>query len=139
MVALGVCSVEVLKESLVQRDMDLIRTLLLNIEADPRFDGSRGLRLTSPEDVGITDRSAEEVGYHLDLLIEAGLLKGKSGFETLPALYKMTWQGHEFTDNIKNNEIWHQVKKRLAGLTTVGFSVMIAIAESEIKRKLGLP
>ena len=47
----------------MNRDMDLIRTILLQIEADPKFDGS-----DNPIDaaiLGITDRANMEVMYHV--------------------------------------------------------------------------
>jgi hypothetical protein len=118
--------------------MDLIRKLLLNIETDQRFDGTHWFRIVSPADLGITGHSAEDVGYHVNLLIEAGYLAGKGGMETIPAMNKLTWQGHEFIDNIKNDDIWSKVKTRISGLSTVALSVVAALAESEIKRKLGL-
>jgi Hypothetical protein (DUF2513) len=126
------------REPTVRRDMELIRQLLINIEAERRFDGTRWWQIKSPEDLGVGAYSDEEVGYHLNLLIDAGLVKGKGGIETIPNINKLTWQGHEFVDNIKNNDVWSKVKTRLAGLQSVALSVVVALAESEVKQKLGL-
>lgn len=125
-------------ESTVQRNMDLIRELLLMVEADTRLNGKQWVRFADPGEMGLTDRSAEEVGHHLDLLIEQGFIEGKSGMETIPVLKKLTWNGHEFLDNIKNDDVWSKTKERIAGLKGIGISVVAAIAEAEIKKKLGL-
>jgi len=125
------------KETAVQRDMDLIRNLLLNIEGDPRFDGLRWYRIGGPADLGIDGHSAEEVGYHLNLLIEAGFLKGRGGIEAIPPINKLTWQGHEFADNLKDAGIWGKTKDRLLGLPGVALSIVAAVLEAEVKKHLG--
>ena len=118
--------------------MDLIRGLLLRIEEDKTLDGSRWVQFT-PSELGMESRTEEEIGYHLDLLIEAGLVNGKSMADTIPAVGKLTWEGHEFLDNIKNNDVWGKTKTRLGDLATVSLKVVAAVAEAEIKRRLGLP
>jgi len=118
--------------------MDLIRALLLRIEQDPTLDGTRWVGFT-PAELGMEDRSPNEVGYHLDLLIEAGFVQGKSHGETIPAICKLTWQGHEFLDSIRDPGVWISTKERIKGLASVTLPVIAAIAEAEIKRRLGLP
>jgi len=59
----------------MKRDMDLIRSLLIAIESDPRFDGSVLIRPDEKDNlgiVGVTDHSLEEIDYHLMMLIEDG-------------------------------------------------------------------
>jgi Hypothetical protein (DUF2513) len=123
----------------MKRDMDLVRDLLLHIEEDPRFDGARWARIDAPEDIGITGHSTEEVAYHLDMLVEAGLLRGSIGLDKMPAISKLTWEGHEFLDNIRDHGIWSKTKARLAGLPSVAISIVGEIAKAEIKKHLGLP
>jgi hypothetical protein len=86
----------------MKRDMDLIRDLLLHVESDPRFDGQRWVSPDTPRDFDPSgNHSMEEVTYHLDLLIEAGFLKGKpgAGFHA-PLINRLTREGHEFLDGI---------------------------------------
>lgn len=122
----------------VQRDMDLVRDLLLRFEQDPQLDGHHWVHF-DPDALGMPERSAEVIGYHMDLLIEAGYLVGKTGFEDIPIISKMTWQGHEFLDNIRDPGIWNKTKERVAGLGTVALSVVAALAQAEVKKRLGLP
>ena len=64
---MGVCSLQEILECSVdmKRDTDLVRDLLLGIEQNPQFDGTRRLSPTKPEDIGIANHSMAEVNYHL--------------------------------------------------------------------------
>ena len=123
----------------MKRDMDLIRDLLLKIESDPLYDGTRWVPVNKPADLGISNHSPEEVGYHLTMLIEAGLIKGKSGVELMPVLNKLTWEGHEFLDDIRDQGIWNKTKERLKDIPSASIPVIVEIAKAEIKKRLGLP
>lgn len=127
------------RSPVVQRDMDLVRELLLKMDADPQLDGTRWVRYATPAEMGITGHSAEEVGYHLNMLLEAGLIKAKGSIELMPVINKMTWQGHEFLDDIRDDTVWGKTKERTKGLAGVGIALMWEIAKAELKQKLGLP
>ena len=126
----------------MKRDMDLIRDLLLGIEQDERLDGTIFIAPDESDNlgvIGITNHSAEEVAYHLMMLMEAGLIKGNSTMEQMPAVSRLTWEGHEFLDNIKDQSIWGKTKERLKGLPGVGIAVIGEVAKAELKKHLGLP
>jgi hypothetical protein len=124
----------------MKRDMDLIREILLAVSENPSCDGIRFNFFNTAEELGIHNYSTEEVAYHVSLLISAGYLDGKvmESF-AVPCVKGLTWNGHEFIDNIKNQEIWERTKRRIASLSSVALSVVAQIAQSEIKLKLGLP
>jgi hypothetical protein len=124
----------------MQRDMDLVRDLLLRIDADNEMNGQREFMFETPEELGFSGRSVEELAYHIELLIEAGFVKGQISLGMpLHVISKLTWNGHEFLDNIRDEGIWGKTKKRLSGLSSVGLSVVAEIAKAEIKKHLGLP
>jgi hypothetical protein len=111
----------------MKRDMDLAREILEQVEEKSQGIGS--VRLEIP------DHSENEIGYHVMLLGEAGLLvakelgdTGDTGWEGWVAL-KMTWEGHEFLDAIRNDTVWNKVKEvakeKGGGLT---FEVIKALA-----------
>lgn len=127
------------RSPVVQRDMDLVRELLLKIDADPQLDGTRWVRYATPAEMGIADHSAEEVGYHLNMLIEEGFIKAKDSMEFMPLINRMTWKGHEFLDDIRDDTVWGKTKERTKGLASVGIALMWEIAKAELKQKLGLP
>ena len=122
----------------VERDMDLTREILLSIEHNPQMDGTREFYISDPEEIGITGCSIEELSYHFALLIEAGFVDGATTVVSPVIVRRLTWKGHEFLANVKNDDIWSTTKKRLSGLQGIALSVVAAIAESEIKKKLGL-
>jgi hypothetical protein len=126
----------------MKRDMDLIRDLLLAVDDDPRFDGTMWITPDEQSDnlgvLGVSDHSYQEVAYHLTMLVEAGYLNGKTTME-MPIINKLTWEGHELLDDIRDPSIWKKTKERMKGVTTVGIGIIGEIAKAEIKKHLGLP
>ena len=122
----------------MKRDMDLARDLLLYIESQPQCNGSHWIQFT-PDSFAACGKSPEEIRYHLSLLVEAGFIRGQHFGGGLPLVSKLTWQGHEFLDNIRDQSIWAKTKERIRGVSSVALSVVAEIAKAEIKSKLGLP
>jgi len=121
-----------LKSCEMQRDMDLIRDLLLKIEADPFCDGTHFKR------IDVEDQPIDKLNYHLRLLDQAGYIIGVKAM-----LYynvsELTWKGHEFLDNIKDPAIWTETKEKAKELGGVGLNVIAEIALSLIKAHFHLP
>lgn len=88
----------------MKRDLDLIRAILLAIEAKSSID---------PRPVDVAGYPTEHIGYHVELLHDAGYLKGvrMAGFGLHPTA--LTWQGHEFLDAARNDSVWTQLKTEL--------------------------
>ena len=123
----------------MKRDMDLVRTILLKVEADPKFDGT--MQPASAVKLGIEGHSEGEVAYNSAQLVEAGFLTGNTKMATqgLVMVGKLTWEGHEFLDTVRDPDIWRKTKDRAKTVTTVGLGFLWEIAKAEIKTKLGLP
>ena len=56
------------------------------------------------------------VSYHVDLMFEAGLINGEPVTSSTSTIYdvisfRLTWDGHEFLDNVKDNSRWNKIKK----------------------------
>jgi len=118
----------------MQRDMDLIRELLIRMDQNPRLDGTKWMVLDGTDAPG---HSIEEISYHVLLLVEAGFVRGNIGGSP-PMISRLTWEGHEFLANVKDVSVWEKTKERLQGISGVALTVVAAIAEAEIKKKLGL-
>lgn len=95
----------------MKRDMDLVREILMVVaECDDRVD----------YDVFVNDCYDKNfVIYTIELMKEAGLLKANvtkayGGDYVSARIDSLTWQGHEFLGNIKNDKVWAKVKKILA-------------------------
>ena len=90
----------------MRRDMDLVRQLLLRIEA---------VDLNGAADLDIDGYNEQAIDYNLDLLIQAGLVNG-SGQWSLGGTYHvsirgLTWSGHDFLDAVRADSIWHKAKQ----------------------------
>lgn len=119
----------------MKRDMDLVRDLLLAIDEDPKYDGKHRLMSNDPSDFGISGYSTEVVGYHLDLLLEAGLIAGQAGTR-MPIISKVTWDGHDFLDTIRDPDVWANTKegaKKAGGFT---LDLLRDLAKGLIKKKI---
>jgi hypothetical protein len=93
----------------MKRDWDMIRDILTKLEEFSNEEGS--LNLSSfPRD------KHAEISYHMELLIESGLVNGQMSEEFGPEpedffVTRLTWQGHEFLDSIRNDTVWQKTKK----------------------------
>lgn len=120
----------------MKRDKELARELLLRIEAatsKPSFK-----ELTPQSDEAETSRVLE----HLKLLEEAGFIRSTAikihGFR-LPQNIELTWNGHEFLDDVRDPDVWKKTKEKTKGLADLGLGFLWEIAKGEVKAKLGLP
>ena len=118
----------------MKRDWDVIRRVLLKTEALPTEDST----LSSDEINGI---DAECAAYHMRLLLEAGLIAGGCR-DAVGTAYchasRLTWEGHEFLDRIKRDNVWNKVKEtaRVKGVD-LSFGVIRMAAEAVIKGLMG--
>ncbi len=120
----------------MKRDMDLIRKLVLAIESCS--DG------WPKEDLKIDGYTADQIGYHAFLLVDAGLASGadvtssgSSGPEYL--LSHLTWAGHDFADACRDETIWRKAKATVRDkVGTVTFDVMKELLVSFLKSAVGL-
>ena len=92
----------------MKRDFDLVRTILLGIEANEDAIGNGWITLGK-----INGYSQEQVSYHVSLLHEAGLIKAIDLSNNLSFYWepkRLTWYGHEFLDSARNENIWGNAK-----------------------------
>ena len=93
----------------MQRDMELIRKILFCIEekyVDTWLDSNQ---------VKIDGYDLKTVAYHCAILYDAGLVSDYKGQYGDNELYffgvgRLTWEGHEFLDKIKNDTVWNKTK-----------------------------
>ncbi len=119
----------------MKRDPDLVRELLLGIEADPKFNGATVL---DPLIVfGLSTRNPEEISYHLGMLIEDGYVNGRQ--TNRPGIYMvlgLTMKGHDYLDSIRDPAIWAKTKdgaEKAGGFT---LALLGEIAKGFIKTKI---
>lgn len=120
----------------MKRDMDLVREIMLQIEASPTIDDWI--------DIKIDDRKPEEVLYHVILLEEAGLIKAEDlstlgGKDIRPT--GLTWDGHQFVEAARDDTRWGKARDILnkAGAWTIQFAIQVIteIAKDQARGLLG--
>ncbi|MEC2554832.1 DUF2513 domain-containing protein [Bacillus tropicus] len=82
-----------------------------------------------------------EILYTIQKLVEAGYIQAtvKSTPEIQHAVISsITWNGHQFLDNIRETSIWEATKIRAAKLGSVSLPILSELAKSYITEKLGL-
>jgi Hypothetical protein (DUF2513) len=119
----------------MQRSMDLIRELLLQIDKNPQFDGTCQIQPETPADLGITDHSYEEVAYNLNQLVDAGFVKGARTMQ-MPIISQLTWSGHDFADSVRDQETWAKTKNAAAGAGGFTVDLLKDLAKGFIKKQI---
>ena len=120
----------------MKRQMDLVRAILLELEKHEHAWAPRKLAIE-----GYTD---EEVGYHVHLMGQAGLLdvadattRASASPHAVPRA--ITWAGHEFLDAARDPSLWEKAKQKVgASLVSVAFDVLKGVLTTLAKAQLGL-
>ena len=114
----------------MRRDMDIIRLLLLQHESGEDL----------PE---LEKHPIELVVYNLALMVDAGFLVGNiiedhEGSPVGASIIRMTWEGHDFLDSIRDPSVWQKAKDRVIkpGVSW-SFSILVEFLKAEAQRQLG--
>ena len=120
----------------MKRDMDLVRSIMLKAEALPP--GPPILyRVGEVEDLVLL--------HHLELLIEAALLRGKitrsqGSRGDVIGISGLTWEGHEWIETVRSDRVWEETKATLSeGEGAMTFELTKAVATRVHRKRLGLP
>lgn len=119
----------------MKRDMDLVRKILLVLEAhDCGF---------APSKFSVEGFSDEQVGYHVYLMHQAALLHAKESTfygssSPLAIPLSITWQGYEFLANASEEKRWLQAKSLLKGAGEGSFQIWQAVLTALVTKNLGL-
>lgn len=121
----------------MKRDMNLVRELLLRIEALEIPAGSALMLEAGREPLAHEGDDRDNITYHMHLLMNAGLIdptraQGADSF----GIKGLTWAGHDFLDSVRDPAIWHQTKegaKKAGGFTV---SLLAELAKGLLKTQI---
>ncbi|QBK31616.1 DUF2513 domain-containing protein [Roseitalea porphyridii] len=108
----------------MKRDMDLIREVLLQIE-----DGCDAF------DYDEFEGEADYLEYQLVLLRDAGFIDAHL-LDSSCAINKITWDGHDFLDSVRDPEIWRKTKDGAAAAGGFTVELLGELAKGLIKTKI---
>lgn len=123
---------------------DLVRSLLLSIESsdDPNGFSPREVN----EFIENNDFSENDIGYAVNKLNEAGFITGKATIsgDNYYIIYpgNLTYDGHEFLDNIRDDGVWKDTKEIASKFSSVSASflskIAVGVISEIIKKQIGL-
>ena len=131
----------------MQRNMDVIRALLLELDAQPNEDLIGAAELAKKLVI-----SAEVCTYHLKLLYQAGFIeaeamlhvaqlpkfltpkKGEGRIQSI-APSSLTWEGHEFLETVRDEEIWKKSKIGAKKIGSLSVDIIKDIAAGYLKKR----
>lgn len=108
----------------MKRDLDLIRLLLIEIEAHEEA--------FSSEKLVVSGYTSNQIAYHIALLKDAGFIDATSdkdlpgGLKTY-TIWAMTFSGHDYLDAVRESKVWHRVKDTAK---QAGTALTIAMAKN---------
>jgi hypothetical protein len=120
--------------------MDTIRTLLLRLEAieiPPRaafvlIDGyTEGIKVHEEDD-------PSELNYHLALIKEKGLIRspGNNNLDDRIRFGGFTWEGHDFLDSIRDDEVWRKTKGAIEGAGGWTLDLLTDLAKGFLRKQV---
>ncbi|NYA73475.1 DUF2513 domain-containing protein [Lactobacillus salivarius] len=122
----------------MELDYDFVRQLLLHIEAKAPLQGLDGNDLYD----FATNKNKEDLEYTIIKLKEGKLITANLRYASnkLQRIYNvnLTYQGHEYLNNIRDNKIWKNTKKISSKLSSVSLEILKSIAINEINKVIGL-
>ncbi len=122
---------------------DCVRSIMIHVEENLHYG-----QYISFNDVKLDDYTHEEILYAADKLLEVGYFEGKKqtfsdGSEPAIRVTALSWVGHQFLDNIRDDGVWKDTKKVLSKFSSVSLSFVGSIASQVIttliQNQLGQP
>ena len=119
----------------MKRDLDLVRQLLLQIEALPAGPPAQ-YRTSEIEDPVLL--------AHFELVIGAGLVNGKIARSLgargdVISISGLTWEGHEWIEMMRSQAVWNETKATLLeGAGALTYELTRAVAAKILRARLRL-
>ena len=110
----------------MKRDMELVRKLLFLAEEE------------SKDDKLCEEYGQEKVAGHVAILLDAKLIDGMVEYDQVgrpfaSVILRLTWAGHEFLDNARNDTVWNKVTSTIKNAaTTASFEVLVEILKAGV-------
>ncbi|WP_028227365.1 DUF2513 domain-containing protein [Paraburkholderia ferrariae] len=124
----------------MKRDMDLIRELMLELEA--LSVPSTDIILIAPDAIAVEGYDTQQIDYHLQLLAQAGLVDAGGadgcGMRAGPgiAFRSLSWAGHDFLDAVREQDVWEKTKAAAAKVGGYTVDILIAAAKAYVQQKI---
>lgn len=82
----------------------------------------------------------KDIAYCLYMMIDAGLIEETQRTPLTPCrercICTITYKGHEFLDNVRDNDIWKETKEKAVKVGSVALNILSQIAANVISARL---
>lgn len=121
---------------------DCVRDVLLYLEDNLTINNS----IAFPSDIKeslLLKYSKDDLLYTVKILLNKKLILGDDNFNYATGMYtanieSLSFDGHSFLDNIRDNQVWSKSKKILSAFKSVSIEIISQVATNVIYKKLGL-
>lgn len=113
---------------------ELVREIMLYLEENLKFN-----QTIFSNAIKIPEYTSEEITYTVKKLYEAGYLNCTliKANMTIP-IKEITWNGHCFLDNIRDDNVWNHTKQKISKLASISLPIISQVAASYIQMQLGI-
>ncbi len=119
----------------MKRDMELVRGLLLKIESMNLPLGTTAFFNSADPTLHIDGFTPDDVAYNLDLLFDAGFIRGQRGMTDF-GFSGLTWAGHDFLDVVRDPAIWAKTKQGALAAGGFTFDLLKELAKGFVKKQI---
>jgi hypothetical protein len=121
----------------MKRDMDLIRELMLRLEAYPMPPGAFRHFEGHDEELAVPGCDPKGIAHHLTMIAGSGFIDTGDSEPSYGIGFKgLTWAGSDFVDSVRDPEIWRQTQKGLEKIKGFTVELAVSIAKGIAKKKV---
>jgi hypothetical protein len=121
----------------LKRDMDLIRELLLKLEALPIRPGGIVAITPDAEEIAVPGYDVAQIDYHLSQICQSGFIdEGGARPMTGIGFRCLTPAGHDFLDSVRDPEIWAKTKKGAEEAKGFTVDLLKDLAKGLVKKQI---
>lgn len=116
---------------------DCIRDILLYIEDKITYKNSC-IEVSSLLN-DLSKYTEDEILYHINQIYKADLIdKPFYADDRAQIISDLTWTGHQYVDNIRDNKVWKLLKEKSKTLSSISLSTMVKLAPTIIEHLLSM-
>lgn len=118
--------------------MDLIRELMLRLEAYPMGVGGVHHFQADDEELAVPGYSYNEIDHHLMMIVRAGFVETAADAPLSGGILfqSLTWPGQDFVDSVRDPEIWAMTKQGIEKAKGFTVELMVELAKGLVKTQI---
>lgn len=113
----------------MQLNNDCIRDIMLYIEANTN--PSNLIIMVTPLLKELNKYDEDTLYYHILQISNAGFIKPARAKAEM--ISDLTWNGHQYLDNIRDDKVWNVLKDKASKLSSVSLQVLVQLAPTIVQ------